>query len=639
MSAEASPAQPPAVTPPRPRDAARGLPSQPALCRREWPSTPVLWGCIGALTLLGIFLRFWRLDHQAYWTDEAYTLSRIRDTYRYLLSNLSMEKQGFPPGWYTLMWCWRLVVAGQTGAAEAFQPQYMRMLPAMFGAGTVPAFYLLARQFTDRRGALLVMLLAAVNPFLIYYSRDIKMYACLWFFVVMNMGIFFHWLNTGRHLLCVPLLVLTAVGMTSVHVMAAMLLGVQLICLLTRRRPRGWEIPLWFVSAAAAAWIPYYWYFKYTTPDDWGARIDGSVDQGMYWIQQYTDMSWRTIASLPASHLLGFLWPVYPTDARLDNWFLLGGDDFIQHLSTRSWPWMANGQLIAIWGLFGILLLGLVPWRRFIGRRLPRLTPEEAATRGRWWWILLWIAIPTAFLALTWIPPESPWSERIWFFRSEPPKPLWEPRYLGIVAPAFLLWLGASLRRMPTMPLRIAAIALVAGVCAYSSLSNHLIYRNTPFHRHAAVLEKYITVENRYLTAVAVPEVKYPFPAQNMAVTMARHIAPGSGEDLMYVPFSERGGRSGSSNSTSWPIGLDTESEVRDWMQNVATSSRQIQVIVLTDRYGDITDEEDILSDQSLEKILGTRWKLVHTETYRWHYEWRFYIFHTWRTRVWVLDP
>jgi hypothetical protein len=123
-----------------------------------------------------------------------------------------------------------------------------------------------------------------------------------------------------------------------------------------------------------------------------------------------------------------------------------------------------------------------------------------------------------------------------------------------------------------------------------------------------------------------------------MAVTMARHIAPGSADDLMYVPFSERGGRSGGSSSTSWPIGLDTESEVRGWMQNVASSGRQIQVIVLTDRYGDVTSEDDILSDQSLEKILGTRWKLVHAETYRWHYEWRFYIFHTWRTRVWVLD-
>jgi hypothetical protein len=34
----------------------------------------------------------------------------------------------------------------------------------------------------------------------------------------------------------------------------------------------------------------------------------------------------------------------------------------------------------------------------------------------------------------------------------------------------------------------------------------------------------------------------------------------------------------------------------------------------------------------------GVKWKLVEKQEYRWHYEWRFYIFHTWRTRVWQLE-
>ena len=42
------------------------------------------------------------------------------------------------------------------------------------------------------------------------------------------------------------------------------------------------------------------------------------------------------------------------------------------------------------------------------------------------------------------------------------------------------------------------------------------------------------------------------------------------------------------------------------------------------------------MSQAAVGKLLGPRWKLVETRTYRWHYEWRFNFFHTWRTRVWV---
>jgi hypothetical protein len=64
----------------------------------------------------------------------------------------------------------------------------------------------------------------------------------------------------------------------------------------------------------------------------------------------------------------------------------------------------------------------------------------------------------------------------------------------------------------------------------------------------------------------------------------------------------------------------------------------------MTDRYGDETAPTDTISDESLLKVLndsarpGAKWKLVDEESYRWYYEWRFYIFHTWRTRVWQLE-
>jgi 4-amino-4-deoxy-L-arabinose transferase-like glycosyltransferase len=589
-------------------------------------STRHMWIAFLLLTALAAFLRFWRLDHQAYWTDEGYTILRTRDSFYNMLSNLT--DQGFPPGWYSLIRWWRIILQERLPAADAFAPQYLRLLPAFVGTLTVPAMYLLGRQFTDRKGALLVMLLAAVNPFLIYYARDIKMYAGLYFFATLNMALFFQWQTSRRHLLYFPLFLLSGVAMTATHSMGWVLIALQLIFVLTRPRPRPWDVPLWVLSVGAMAVIPLYWFYQYTQPARWESRLTTDTDHGMGWITMYTDMSWRTLAGLPTSHILGYLWPVYPPNQLIDNWFLLGGNDFVTHLNTRSWPWMANGQLYVAYALFAIMFLGLIPWRGI------RRNPERAvsSTRSRWWWVLLWIALPSTALALTWIPPNSPWFDTIW--QGWNPKPLWEPRYLGILVPAWLLWLAASLRRLPTVWVRAPLIIGVAGVCAYSSLSNHLVYRNAPFNVPAEILEKYIDNTNRASAAVAVPPVKYADPAENFATTIARHVVPGSREDQAYSPYPS------SHMPVSppyWPTNLNSPAQILSWVRSSVVGNSRLKLLVLTDRYGDLPKDQDIISNDALQRLLGDRWELVQEEKYEWHYEWRFYIFHTWRTRVWKL--
>lgn len=681
----------------------------PQLASPACPCTKTLWLCLLALTALAAFLRFWRLDYQAYWTDESYTLNRINGTYTFLLNQLA--PQGFPPGWYTLLRFWRICLENFLPPGETYQPQYLRMLPAFCGTLTVPAMYLLARQFTDRKGALLVTLLAAVNPFLIYYSRDIKMYAGFWFFAVLNMALFFHWQNTRRHLSLFPLFLLSGVAMTAMHSMAWAMVALQLLFLLTRSRPKAWDAPLWVLAAGAMAVIPVYWYFEFSEPAKWAGRLSNEVDQSMFWIKDYTDMSWRTLAGLPTSHLLGYLWPVYPPDPRLDYWFLLGGEDFTRHLATRSSPWMAQAELWAAVALFAILVLGLIPWRRLCRpAHTPNISALPELTRGRWWWVALWIILPSAALAATWIPtiddlkeerapylmeqtrahedynsarqalaalpdpsPErtkaaadlqqrqaaiqdrqghidalnalidADWSSRLWHtFSKKTPKPLWEPRYLGIILPAWLLWLAAALRRFPTVPLRAALITLVCAASTFSALSNHLIYRNAPFNREAAILEQYIDPKDRFSAAVAVPAVKYPLPAENTATTIARHLVPGSPSDLAYMPFLNpdlRAPQRVPRDPSFWPPKITDANEIITWLKTAVIFNPRLKTIVLTDRDGDLPAPTDPLSNKALANILGPRWKLVHEETYVWHYEWHFYIFHTWRTRVWQLAP
>jgi 4-amino-4-deoxy-L-arabinose transferase-like glycosyltransferase len=343
----------------------------------RFPSTPMLLLCLAALTGLAAFLRYWRISYQGYWTDEGYTIERIRGTFDYLLTRLT--DQGFPPGWYVLLRGWCLGVEKLTGdGAFAFSPASTRGLTALFGTLTVPAMYFLARQFTDRRGALLVTLLAAVNPFLIYYSRDIKMYPATWFFVVLNAGLFFKWQTTHRHWLWfVPFLV-SGACMTALHSAPWFLIGLQLIWMLTRPRLRALDGPLWLTAVGLISLFPYWWFKIYLSPDRWLLRITTDANAGMGWLQRYTDMSWTTITSLSTSHLLGYLWPVYPPDNRISNWFELG-PDFLQHLATRSSERMATWERDVGVAFFSILVLGLLPWRRVFRRRS---APPPGAARG-----------------------------------------------------------------------------------------------------------------------------------------------------------------------------------------------------------------------------------------------------------------
>ncbi len=581
---------------------------------QRFPSSGMVWLCVLAITGVGAFLRFWRIGYQAYWTDEAATIYKIHGTFDSMLARLA--DQGFPPGWYTLLRGWCLWIEHKTGSgAIAFGPEATRSLAAIFGVLTIPGMYFLGRQFTDRKGSLLVALLAAVNPFLVYYSRDIKMYAPLWCLVVWNMAIFFRWQTTHRHWLWFPLFVVTGVAMTSLQSLAWIIVALQFLFLLTRPRLKGLDGPLWVIGVGAMSALPLYWYLNRMT---WMDRVvDSGNSAGLDWITRYTDMSWKTVASLPTVHLLGYLWPTYPPDFRIKDWFELGGADFDRHLATRSWPWLVQWEFVAMAVVAAILVLGLFPWRG-IRRSAER---AESVTQNRWWWIALWIILPQIAFALTWIPENSPWHHFVW--GKIDPRPFWEPRYLGVLVPAWLLWLGASLRRLPGWPVRVMAILFVVGVCTVSSLSNQLLIRNAPFNRTAEIAMRYFNPKQKRAVAVGEPSIAFPQMLEPMTYEIAAGVRPFS--DEFFMPQENlRTGLYSPAESAAFVVE----------MHNLPF----IGTIVLTDRFGDVTAPEDVLSDASLGRRLGANWKLVHEETCEWHYEWRYYIFHTWRTRVWVRE-
>ena len=652
-----------------------------------------------ALTLAGGLLRFWHLAHQAYWYDEGKTVGRIAGSFDRLLADLA-KTQGFLPGWYVCLQWWQHLMERYTGSAElALHPEYLRALPAILGTLMIPAMYFLARQFTDRRGALLVALLTAVNPYLIYYSRDIKMYIACWFFLTLHLGIFFAWMSAERpwrYASWWPLLVLTGAAAVAMHATVIIILVLELLWLLTRPRLKSLDGLLWIVAVGAMLLLPAWWYL---TKNQWVVQATEGQFSGLEWNADLYSMNWQTVWGLGTTQLLGYQWPSPLPDAKLDYWFMLDAH-FHEHAATRTLPWLMTCQinLAAIVGT--IMVLGLFPWRprnaglggapaivvpanasrftklfahlhpRHLGAlatwwfkqllRKPAVSADPSprrSTAGRWWWLALWIALPVGLFALTWIPaspdPHS-WYQRIWGWYLRMPHhekgiiKFWEPRYLGIIIPALILWLAASLRRLPFWPVRTLAILLVLAASLLSALSNQLIYRQQPWDRTAQALKEYWdprAPDARFTLALATPQTHFPDHTDVITFDQALGLPLDPDEILADSNVPKLLPRS------RWA--RDCRDDFYPQFVDRVKNDRRVQTLILTDRQGDLapatpSDPETPrppdpratnLSDAALAQRLGPGWKLVHSETYRWYYEWRYYFFHTWRTRVWQRVP
>ena len=109
-----------------------------------------------------------------------------------------------------------------------------------------------------------------------------------------------------------------------------------------------------------------------------------------------------------------------------------------------------------------------------------------------------------------------------------------------------------------------------------------------------------------------------------------------SPEDARYAAYTETNVPAGA--RPLWNVLPTNPVNAPQWLRTQAARPT-IQTIILTDPFGDLTAQENPNSTASLNTLLGPRWKLVHEESYPIYFEWRFYIFHVWRTRVWQRMP
>ena len=133
---------------------------------------------LGAILALAAGLRWLRLDGSSLWSDEGNSWAMLRRGFGAIAAAAAQDIH--PPGYYWLLKAWCLGAGGDAWG--------MRSLSALCGVALVWLVYriglLLERDDGGRASrtsavALTAALLAAVNPFLIHYSQEARMYSLL----------------------------------------------------------------------------------------------------------------------------------------------------------------------------------------------------------------------------------------------------------------------------------------------------------------------------------------------------------------------------------------------------------------------------------------------------------------------------
>jgi mannosyltransferase len=226
----------------------------------------VLIALVLCLWLAG-WLRFYRLDAQSYWNDEGISLGLAGRDVPTILRSAAADIH--PPGYYLLLKVWHSFTGDTEFALRSFS--------ALAGLVLVALLYRLGRVYFDTPAAIAATAFAALNPFLVYYSQEARMYALAAALGAASFLLFSLWLRSSRppawplgdRKLAIGYCLVTAAGLYTHYAFAFVILAENLAALggllahsrgHTRGQGRG-RLATWFGLQAATLiifvpWLP-----------------------------------------------------------------------------------------------------------------------------------------------------------------------------------------------------------------------------------------------------------------------------------------------------------------------------------------------------------------------------------------------
>jgi len=207
------------------------------------------WAAVTVLLLAAFFLRVFHLGLQAATGDDAFSLTIAQHSLSEIVQLARHELH--PPLFYFLLHGWQ-PLAGTSEFAGRF-------LAAAFGVLAVAAIFRLGLALGGRMLALAVLLLAAINPFLIDFAQQVRAYPQM--VGLLALSAYFQWrvLQRASPLRWAAYVAVTTLALYS-HLFAAfVLLAEDALFLLLALRGRFKGVSPWILSQAAIvlAYVPW----------------------------------------------------------------------------------------------------------------------------------------------------------------------------------------------------------------------------------------------------------------------------------------------------------------------------------------------------------------------------------------------
>jgi len=240
---------------------------------REWrvafQARPERWRrlLILAALLIGFALRLYQLGADSLWYDETVSVFLARQSVPALIAHTARDIH--PPGYYLLLHGWQLL----TQPTLAHGLEFLFAWPSLwFGMLLLPLLYAIGRRLFGSSVAIVTLGLAAINPFALTYSQEVRMYTlgaalgllCLWATL--------QFVDRPRLVGWLAVYVIAAAsGMYTLYYFAFLLAALNLIAPLwiwldnlgdradKIRRTRQWIVAQVGVALLWLPWLPIFW--------------------------------------------------------------------------------------------------------------------------------------------------------------------------------------------------------------------------------------------------------------------------------------------------------------------------------------------------------------------------------------------
>ncbi len=211
------------------------------------------------------FVRIYRLDHQSFWLDEAYSACKSDQTVSEIIGTFYKDDSN-PPTYLVIINWWRHVF-GRSDFS-------MRLSSCAFGVLSILMAYFVVREIAGNKAGLAVAGLMAVSPYHVWYSQELRMYALLTAAALAALFCLIRAAKTGRSYYWTAYAILAAFAFY-VHLAAAItILCFNLWLLLNRKRFKigfSWILATVIVVAVCAPWG---FVIQHQQQNDQGSRFD-----------------------------------------------------------------------------------------------------------------------------------------------------------------------------------------------------------------------------------------------------------------------------------------------------------------------------------------------------------------------------